>query len=162
MLLFEGGPGLRASPQAWLDSVNGSISKVFGKGPMYYITYYVPEMHFRFPINNLWDQQTKAKYGVGVRSTEYYAYHNDHVRKVMPKERLLEFKAADGWEPLCKFLGKDVPQGKYPHRNDAKAANQLMKSSAINGIGIWIAIGFGVFGNGLRWGELEFRLGSGQ
>jgi hypothetical protein len=130
--------GLRTLPQAWLDSVNGSIAKVFGKWPMYYIAYFVPEMHFGFLINDLWDQQTEAKYGVGVgvRSTECYAYHNDHARKVVPKERLLEFKAADGWELLCTFLGKDVPQGKYPHRNGAKAANQLMKSFAINGIGI--------------------------
>ncbi|KAI1500707.1 hypothetical protein F5X99DRAFT_409782 [Biscogniauxia marginata] len=26
--------------------------------------------------------------------------------RLMPKERLLEFALADGWEPLCKFLGK--------------------------------------------------------
>ncbi|OCL02422.1 hypothetical protein AOQ84DRAFT_229096 [Glonium stellatum] len=141
---------LRTSPQAWLGSVNGSIAKVFGKGPMYYIAYFVPEMHFGFLMNNLWDEQTKAKYGVGVRSTEYYSCHNNHVRKVVPKERLLEFKAADGWEPLCNFLGKDVPQGEYPHRNDAKAANQLMRSFAINGIGVWATIGFG--GWCLVWG----------
>lgn len=35
--------GLRSSPQAWLDSVNALIAKLFGKGLMYYIGYFVPE-----------------------------------------------------------------------------------------------------------------------
>lgn len=31
------------------------------------------------------------------------------------KDRLLIFNPEDGWEPLCKFLGKDVPTTPYPH-----------------------------------------------
>lgn len=27
----------------------------------------------------------------------------------LPRERLLEWQAADGWEPLCEFLNKAVP-----------------------------------------------------
>jgi hypothetical protein len=47
--------------------------------------------------------------------------HYAHVRAVVPKENLLEFEYKDGWEPLCKFLGKDVPAGPYPRVNDAQA-----------------------------------------
>jgi hypothetical protein len=111
-------------------------------------------------MNNLWDQQTKAKYGVGVRSTEYYIFHNEHIRKVVPKERLLEFKAVDGWDPLCKFLGKQKPVGKegenYPHRNDSQAANQLIWSFAIWGVGIWVCVG--LCGWGLIWGVNRYTL----
>jgi hypothetical protein len=32
---------------------------------------------------------------------------------------LLEFNSQDGWEPLCKYLGKEVPEEPYPHINDA-------------------------------------------
>jgi Sulfotransferase domain len=31
---------------------------------------------------------------------------------------VLELKSEDGWEPLCKFLGKDVPDEPYPYVND--------------------------------------------
>ena len=43
--------------------------------------------------------------------------HNERVRAVVPKDQLLEFEIGDGWESLCKFLGKEVPQMAYPHAN---------------------------------------------
>jgi hypothetical protein len=42
--------------KAWLDSVDTSIGKVFSRGLMYYMAYFVPEMHRSFMLNNLWDQ----------------------------------------------------------------------------------------------------------
>lgn len=149
--------GLRTSSQAWLTSVNATIGKAFGKGPMYYLTYFVPEMHQGLPINNLWDAQTKAKIGVGVRRTEFYDFHNEQIRRIVPKDRLLEFQAADGWDPLCKFLGQEKPVGGHPHRNDAKAANQIIKSFAIWGVGTWVAVG--LLGWGLFYG-VQRMLGS--
>ena len=41
------------------------------------------------------------------------------IRGLVPKERLLEWSAEDGWEPLCKFLGKEVPNEPFPRINDA-------------------------------------------
>ncbi len=46
------------------------------------------------------------KYGVGVRSMEYYVLHDEHAREAVPMERLLEFDARDGWEPLYAFWGE--------------------------------------------------------
>lgn len=31
---------------------------------------------------------------------------------------LLRFRPQDGWEPLCKLLGKEVPKEAYPDLND--------------------------------------------
>lgn len=39
------------------------------------------------------------------------------VKASVPAERLLVFRAADGWEPLCRFLGKPVPDAPYPRAN---------------------------------------------
>lgn len=36
----------------------------------------------------------------------------------MPKERLLVWHPRDGWDPLCKFLGKEVPAEPVPRVND--------------------------------------------
>ncbi len=49
-----------------------------------------------------------------------YLDHYAHVRKMVPKERLLEFKSEDGWGPLCEFLGEEVPEGPYPYINESK------------------------------------------
>lgn len=42
------------------------------------------------------------------------------VRATIPKERLLVFDVAEGWEPLCAFLGKPVPDQPFPKRNHAE------------------------------------------
>lgn len=46
-----------------------------------------------------------------------YNRHNEEVRRVIPKERLLVYNAEQGWEPLCKFLGVPVPAAPYPKTN---------------------------------------------
>lgn len=46
-----------------------------------------------------------------------YREHCAVVRGSVPKERLLEWAVEDGWEPLCKFLGKEVPTTEFPNGN---------------------------------------------
>ncbi|KXJ87161.1 P-loop containing nucleoside triphosphate hydrolase protein, partial [Microdochium bolleyi] len=60
---------------------------------------------------------------------EYYA----HVRKVTPPERLLEYKLGTGWEPLCEFLGRPVPDVPFPRVNESAAfdakINELLRTA---------------------------------
>ncbi|KAI3334531.1 P-loop containing nucleoside triphosphate hydrolase protein [Ustulina deusta] len=53
------------------------------------------------------------------RGKDVFTKHYAEVRKMVPPERLLEYRVQDGWEPLCKFLDcpvpKDVP---FPNVND--------------------------------------------
>ena len=54
-------------------------------------------------------------------------------RDVIPKDRLLEFKLEQGWEPLCHFLGDEIPQTPFPHINETtsfKAKMSCMKKRA--------------------------------
>lgn len=46
-----------------------------------------------------------------------YEEHSAMIRGLVPKERLLEWTVQDGWEPLCKFLGKEVPDKEFPSGN---------------------------------------------
>ncbi|KAJ7156789.1 hypothetical protein C8R46DRAFT_1294581, partial [Mycena filopes] len=50
-----------------------------------------------------------------------YLEYNDAIRRLAPPERFLECGVADGWAPLCAFLGKEVPEVAFPHKNDAMA-----------------------------------------
>lgn len=39
----------------------------------------------------------------------------------MPRERLLEYELGSGWPPICKFLGKDVPdREEFPWAGESK------------------------------------------
>jgi len=43
--------------------------------------------------------------------------HLANVRSTIAPERLLEFEASQGWEPLCQFLGVPVPEEPFPRTN---------------------------------------------
>ena len=46
--------------------------------------------------------------------------HIDLVRKTIAPDRLLVFDVADGWEPLCAFLGREVPSHPFPRTNNIR------------------------------------------
>jgi len=46
-----------------------------------------------------------------------YEARLDEVRATVPPEQLLVYDVAEGWEPLCAFLGVPVPDAPFPHRN---------------------------------------------
>jgi hypothetical protein len=43
--------------------------------------------------------------------------HYARVRRTVPAERLLAYRVQEGWEPLCRFLGADVPDEPFPRAN---------------------------------------------
>lgn len=45
---------------------------------------------------------------------EAYIRHNAAVRKNIPQNRLLEWRATEGWEPICRRLGLSVPDEPFP------------------------------------------------
>ena len=56
----------------------------------------------------------------------YFGYYA-HVRRVVPKQKLLEYNFGDGLEPLCNFLDVPVPSSvAYPHSNDAREATDRL------------------------------------
>lgn len=46
--------------------------------------------------------------------------HTAKVRESIPAERLLVFDVAEGWEPLCRFLGVPVPSISFPRLNSTR------------------------------------------
>ena len=45
--------------------------------------------------------------------------HNESVRAGVDPGKLLVYEVGQGWEPLCAFLGVDVPGEPFPWVNDA-------------------------------------------
>ena len=48
---------------------------------------------------------------------DFFRRHTEAVIAGVPKDRLLVFEVAQGWEPLCAFLGVPVPDTPYPREN---------------------------------------------
>ena len=46
-----------------------------------------------------------------------YESHNAEVTATIPAERLLVYETGSGWDPICEFLGLDVPDAPYPMSN---------------------------------------------
>ncbi|CAK8681899.1 unnamed protein product [Clavelina lepadiformis] len=44
-----------------------------------------------------------------------------------PKDKLLVYSVRDGWKPLCKFLGKEIPSKAFPRLNSRKAIFDKLK-----------------------------------
>ncbi|HEY2869388.1 MAG TPA: sulfotransferase [Gaiellales bacterium] len=56
-----------------------------------------------------------------------YDRHNADVRATIAPDRLVEWRPADGWEPLCATLGVPVPDEPFPRTNDAAGFRVLAK-----------------------------------
>lgn len=71
-----------------------------------------------------------------------YRRHYAEVRAAVPPERLLNFELSGGWEPLCAFLGKPVPEAPFPVNNprDAHLARIKQRQNAFLKMAIWIGI----------------------
>ena len=53
---------------------------------------------------------------------------NQEVIDGVPAERLLVYNVADGWQPLCDFLGVDVPSTPLPHAHRRAEFADMIKS----------------------------------
>lgn len=86
-----------------------------------------------------------------------YEGHYAEIRRVCPGERLLEYKLGEGWEPLCGFLGREVPDTEFPRINEGRMlAKQLdilalktLKRSLVN-VGVVMGA-VTVLVSGVRW-----------
>lgn len=95
------------------------------------------------------DKRSKAD-----RSTENLELYNQYVMNLVPKEQLLVMKMKDGWEPLCKFLGKPIPDEPFPWVNDAEEARnigaRIFWRLGLTWMGLFAGIGLTVYG-GVKW-----------
>jgi len=56
---------------------------------------------------------------------EYYARMKD----LVPPERLLLYRMGQGWDPICRFLGRPVPAVEFPRVNESEAAKKHIQDS---------------------------------
>jgi hypothetical protein len=78
-------------------------------------------------INDLiWNGSFHGRFADKDYAIAQFHRHNEAVRRRVPSDRLLEWSAPEGWEPLCAFLGVDAPATPFPHLNDTAAFRQMV------------------------------------
>jgi hypothetical protein len=73
-----------------------------------------------------------ARSGFGGKTTrddiiKAFEDHEKTVRNSIPPDRLLAYEVKDGWEPLCRFLGKPVPSVPFPSSNNREEFWELVQ-----------------------------------
>ena len=62
-------------------------------------------------------------------AVEIFQQHTEDVINTIPPERLLVYEVRQGWGPLCKFLGKPVPNTPFPRVNGREEFHDIFFGS---------------------------------
>jgi Sulfotransferase domain len=62
----------------------------------------------------VWRGVFEGEFEDRVKATDTYRRWTNEVRAHVAADRLLVYDVADGWEPLCRFLGRAVPAEPFP------------------------------------------------
>ncbi|KAJ5679743.1 hypothetical protein N7462_007987 [Penicillium macrosclerotiorum] len=146
----------RTQPETWAKSCSESLGFFFTR--RFYWTCFLwktDRQWFRLNMRIL--DWCKEKLGeTQIFSGNMYDKYNDSVRATAKHHGrdILEFKAEDGWEPLCEYLGKDVPNKEFPKVNEKGTFAMIKRIMIIKGLLSWAALGGAVWVGwryGLAW-----------
>jgi hypothetical protein len=84
------------------------------------------------PMAKFMEKTVWRDFGDRIHDREFmvasFKRHNAGVQSAIPKDRLLVYEVAQGWEPLCKFLEVPVPSTPFPRRNSREEMMAMIAS----------------------------------
>ena len=113
-------------PEKWFVSTQNTI---FGEEWIKFLPTSEAGAYMKATIDDYFDGRMHDREHLIRRFNEHVA----DVRANIPAERLLVFEVADGWQPLCEFLGLPVPENAFPNVNDTEAVQGLIKAVLTDG-----------------------------
>lgn len=132
----------RRTPQEWERSVRSSLA-FFSTWTYLILTCWIPICYCHHRMYRDYMQLARRRYGVNdIFAAECYERHNEWVRKVASSrgKEVLEWEPDDGWEPLCKFLGYEIPTQPFPVTNDTTEIEQLKVVLIKRGLLAWAGV----------------------
>ncbi len=94
----------------------------------------------------VWEGLFEGRFEDRAFAIERYEAWIAEVIATVPPHRLLMFKVADGWGPLCEFLGAIQPDGLFPQVNDRESMLRrfrrikvVTRSAPFVGVGLFAA-----------------------
>ncbi len=105
-------------PQGWFDSVQATIWPVMearGRHENAHMNA-LAEMAYRTIVVPIFGGRLNER----DHAIRVFEAHIAEVQATIPADRLLTFDVAEGWQPLCDFLGVDVPDTPFPKTNTSQ------------------------------------------
>ena len=66
---------------------------------------------------------------------QIFIKHYEDIRKSVPPHQLLEYEVSQGWEPLCKFIGREIPDSSFPTGNGMESFRLKFRSAILQVFG---------------------------
>jgi hypothetical protein len=107
--------------ESWYQSVRETLWEIDQALPWWF-----PPAIRRMHDEVIWKARFDGRFLDREHATEVYRAHLEAVVQAVPAERLLVLEAGQGWEPLCRFLGRPVPDAPYPQLNDRRMFLRLI------------------------------------
>lgn len=129
----------RHTAEEWQRSVRSSLA-FFSTRWYFVLTYWVPVSYWHYQMYRGCMQLAKRRYGINdLWSVECYERHNAWVRSIAAArgKEILEWEPADGWTPLCGFVGRAVPDEAFPRTNETAEIEKLKVVLIKNGLLAW-------------------------
>ncbi|CAF2960263.1 unnamed protein product, partial [Rotaria sp. Silwood2] len=103
--------------EKWYDSVKNTIYRLSGSLVFKIGGKLIPNMwHMDELVRKIvWIGTFKNRFPDKSYAIEIYNSHNEEVKRIVPKDRLLVFEVKQGWEPLCRVLNCPVPDIPFPN-----------------------------------------------
>ncbi len=134
-------------PEEWVRSMRLTVWGIFhGDGVMHHLS------EARVALDPLWQRYVALMRRIswdpdtGVLAGETYSDEglgavmerwNEQVKATVPPERLLVWNPNKGWDPLCEFLGVDVPAEPLPRLNDTVSFREGIIGGALEIVNEW-------------------------
>lgn len=112
-------------PQRWYDSAAATIHRA-AMDPSPAPTQIIKDMKV-MSREVVWDGLFGGRFTDPEHAKRVFTEHNEAVRREVRPDRLLVFEIAQGWEPLCAFLGVPVPDVPFPRSNDKDEFDALLR-----------------------------------
>lgn len=113
-------------PQSWFKSVQATIYPSIRDRNLQ------PPGPRRDRQNMTWEIVVEQTFDGRLDDPEHamavFRAHTEAVIREIPAERLLVYDVAEGWAPLCRFLGVAVPDAPFPQTNSTEEFQQRAKT----------------------------------
>lgn len=113
-------------PQQWYDSADRTIHAAANAGRE---SGMLDQDVMGMIDGTVWQGTFDGRFADRGHAIKVFEEHNARVRREIPADRLLVFEVAQGWEPLCSFLGVPVPETPFPRLNDTVAFNDNLAAN---------------------------------
>lgn len=101
-------------PESWYRSASSTIFPAIMSTTDEQTRDFVPA------LVHLMRDRFSDKFDDATAMMDAFERHNAAVRTAIPPERLLEWTAADGWEPICDRLRLPLPSEPFPSANSSE------------------------------------------